>query len=137
MKLCACIDKNRGMMFFGKRISQDRIQRAQMLDLIGDNRLWVSNYSAPLFDGADNLTVDDDFFKKADKDDFCFVEDREIDISDCSTVILYNWNRNYPADRFFPYDLKKSGYRLVSKRDFAGSSHQKITEEIYEKKVTK
>ena len=137
MKLCVCVDKNRGMMFFGKRTSQDRVQRAEMLNLIGNNRLWVSSYSESLFEAVENIIVDDNFFQKAAEDEYCFVEDQEIDLSGCSTVILYNWNRNYPADKFFPYDLKKSGYKLVSKRDFVGSSHEKITEEIYEKRATK
>lgn len=135
MILCLCVDKKNGMMFFGKRQSQDRIQREEMLNLIGNNRLWVSKYSASLFNNTDNIVVDDDFYIKADENDYCFVEDKNIDLNDCSSVVIYNWNRHYPADKFFDLDLKKYGYKLVFKRDFAGSSHEKITEEIYEKKV--
>jgi hypothetical protein len=135
MILCLCVDKKNGMMFFGKRQSQDRIQREEMLKLIGNNRLWVSKYSASLFDETDNIVVDDDFYIKAEENDYCFVEDKNIDLNECSSVVIYNWNRHYPADKFFELDLKKYGYKLVLKRDFAGSSHEKITEEIYEKKV--
>jgi len=137
MTICLCLDKKNGMMVFGKRQSQDRIQRAEMLKLVGNERLWVSKYSASLFNNLDNVVVDDDFFCKAEENDFCFVEDQNVELKECSSIVIYNWNRHYPADKYFDLDLKKNGYRLVSKRDFVGSSHEKITEEIYEKKVQK
>ena len=46
-------------------------------------------------------------------------------------IILYRWNRVYPADVHFPIDF--SGWKLVQAEEFAGSSHEKITEEIYER----
>ena len=136
MKLCLCIDKNQGIMFFGKRPSQDRVQRAEMLYLISGANLWVSKYSAPLFEGVENLIVDEEYMSKAQADDYCFVEDKDISLENCSTLVIYNWNRHYPADKFFTFNLKKEGFKLISTRDFAGSSHEKITEEIYERKVT-
>lgn len=133
MKIILCVDKKNGTMLFGKRQSQDRLQRERMLSLVGNNRLWISNYSASLFDSADNIEIDDFFPQKATDNDYCFCEDKELDVSKVSTIVLYKWNRQYPADRFFSYDLKKLGFNLVSKTDFEGSSHEKITEEIYEK----
>ena len=136
MKICLCIDKEKGVMFFGKRQSRDRIQRDEMLKLVGKNKLWMSSYSAPLFEGADNVIVDDEFLTRAPTGDYCFIEGQDFDLSLCEAVIVYNWNRHYPADKFFPYDLKKEGFKLVSKRSFVGSSHEKITEEIYERRAT-
>ena len=136
MKLCLCIDKNNGIMFFGKRPSQDRVQRAEMLTLIGKTKLWISKYSASLFESAENIIVDDDYMSKAQADDYCFVEDKEIDLKKCSTIVVYNWNRHYPADKFFTFDLKKEGFKKISSRDFVGSSHEKITEEIYERRMS-
>ena len=133
MKIVLCVDKKNGTMLFGKRQSQDRIQRERMLSLVGDSRLWISNYSASLFDIADNIEIDDGFTEKAFDSDYCFFEDKEIDISKANTVVLYKWNRQYPADKYFFYDLKDLGFKLVRKTDFEGSSHEKITEEIYEK----
>lgn len=137
MKICLCIDKKNGMMFFGKRQTQDRIQRDRMLKIVGENNLWISSYSKQLFDDLPNIIVDDNFIEQAGESDFCFIEDKEVDLSLCSTIVLYKWNRLYPADKFFEYDLKKSGYKLISKNDFVGSSHERITEEIFEKKVEK
>ena len=47
------------------------------------------------------------------------------------SVILYKWNRVYPADQYFAMDL--SGWKLVETVEFPGSSHEKITEERYER----
>ncbi|MFR4122966.1 MAG: hypothetical protein ACLT0W_12285 [Clostridium sp.] len=46
-------------------------------------------------------------------------------------MILYKWNRVYPADQYFAMDL--SGWKLVETVEFPGSSHEKITEERYER----
>lgn len=134
MKIILCVDKKNGMMLFGKRQSQDKVQREHMLSLVGNNRLWVSNYSSSLFDLADNIKIDDNFHEKALDNDYCFFEDKEIDILKVNTVVLYKWNRQYPADKYFLYDLKKFGFKLVGKTDFEGSSHERITEEIYKRK---
>ena len=122
-------------MFFGRRQSQDRVQRAEMLSLVGANKLWVSHYSSSLFEPSDNVVVDDDFAAKASDEDYCFIEDVHVSLDQCSTAVLYKWNRDYPADTFFPKDLKKNGFKLAGKREFAGSSHEKITEEIYQKVI--
>ena len=45
------------------------------------------------------------------------------------SVILYKWNRRYPSDTKFDLDL--NGWTLISTTDFPGSSHEKITEEVY------
>ena len=133
MKICVCIDKKNGIMLFGKRQSQDRVQRDEMLCLVGVNKLWVSSYSSSLFEPAANVIVDDDFPKKALDEDYCFIEDVHVDLERCSEVVLYHWNRHYPGDTFFNHNLKALGFKRVGKRDFGGSSHDKITEEIYKK----
>ena len=133
MKVILCVDKKNGMMFFGKRQSRDRTQIEKMISLVGNNKLWVSEYSASLFGGVSNLTIDNDFEKNMDIDDYCFVEDIDVDFSKADTVIVYNWNRHYPADKYFLCDLKASGFKLIRKTEFEGFSHEKITEVIYEK----
>lgn len=133
MKICVCLDKKNGMMFFGKRQSQDAVQREQFLSLVGDNKLWMSTYSAKLFGDLPNVIVDDNYSAKAGLDDYCFIEDQSFHISKCSMVIVYKWNRQYQADKSFTVDLKAEGFKKISTQDFVGSSHDKITEEIYER----
>lgn len=135
MKICVCIDKKNGISFGGRRQSQDRVQRAEMLSMIGEKRLWVSRYSSSLFDESENVVVDDEFYCKAEDDDYCFIEDLDVDIELCDTVVLYRWNRLYPSDRVFCDNLNLLGFKRVSNRDFVGSSHEKITEEVYRKEM--
>lgn len=46
-------------------------------------------------------------------------------------IILFWWNRKYPSDTWFDIDLEGGGWKLSETREFSGSSHEKITEEVY------
>lgn len=131
MKIAVCIDDNNGMMFHSKRISRDREIIKDLITLSGSRGLLIHSYSEALFDKGDNVIVDDDFLDKAGDDDICFVENRDIiPYADrISEIILYHWNRRYPSDMKFSLDM--SGYKLTSRKDFAGYSHEKITREEY------
>lgn len=137
MKLIFCIDDNNGIMFNNRRQSRDSVLCERICALCEGSVLWMSEYSAKLFEDADGLKADNEYMTKAGDDDFCFVEDLDYSLEDCTQVVLYKWNRHYPADRYFEADLKALGFKLISKYDFAGSSHKKITEEIYRKQEEK
>lgn len=134
MKLIFCIDERNGLMFNGRRQSQDRILRERVLNLCSGSQLWMSEYSAKQFTEGGNFITDDDYLSKAAETDYCFIENGDYSFENCTEVILYNWNRHYPSDIQFDFDLKANGYKRVSKTDFIGSSHKKITEEIYVRK---
>lgn len=143
MILIVCVDDNKGMMFNHRRQSQDRVLRRHILDRVGDAKLWMNGYSAKMFEKDESeqvrkcLIVDEDFLKKAAKVEYCFAEsdpcgkDMFPDTTQVDSVILYKWNRVYPADQYFAMDL--SGWKLVETVEFPGSSHEKITEERYER----
>ena len=95
--------------------------------------LWMSNYSAKQFKDLTGYTADDDYQTKAAVGDYCFVEDKGYSLEKASEVILCKWNRKYQADKFFDVDLKTKGFKKVSSEDIKGSSHDKITIEIYRK----
>ncbi len=133
MKLIVCVDDKNGMMFGKRRQSQDRLLRERILALIGQSTLWVSEYTARQFAEVDRITVDNAYADKAGDNDYCFIEDGEMPIDRCDTLVLYRWNRRYQADRFFNVDLKEAGYTRISQSHFEGHSHPKITEEIYSK----
>jgi len=46
---------------------------------------------------------------------------------------LFRWNRIYPSDVKFPIKLDQGQWHRVSTEDFLGSSHEKITMEVYAK----
>ena len=134
MILIACVDDNLGMLFNNRRQSMDRVLRARLLKLCSTHKLWMNAYSRGQFDETfEGITVDEDFMAKAGSGDYCFNENCSAAeyVNKFEKIILYKWNRVYPADLYFDIDL--SNWRLEQSRDFAGSSHDKITEEIYVK----
>ncbi len=131
MKIIVCVDKNNGMMFNNRRQSQDSAVRQKIAKICGDSPLYMNGYSAKMFADECKIISDEDFLQIAGKDDFCFVENTPVDASSASEIYLFNWNRRYPADQYFEIDLKQSGFKRISKEEFVGSSHEKITLEVF------
>ena len=69
MKMIFCIDDKNGMMFFGKRQSQDSVLREWIINYAKGSKLWMSPYSAKQFDGNPNISVDDGYMSKAEEND--------------------------------------------------------------------
>ena len=133
MKLIFCIDDKKGMMFFGKRQSQDSVLREWIINHTSGDKLWMSTYSAKQFSDQTNYVVDDNYITNAMVGDFCFIEDKGYSLDNVSEIILCKWNRKYQADKVFDIDLKANGFKKVSSEDIKGSSHDKITIETYKK----
>ena len=133
MKLIFCIDDKKGMMFFGKRQSQDSVLREWIINHTAGSKLWMSAYSARQFSDQSGYIVDDNYVANALTDDYCFIEDKGYSLDNVSEIILCKWNRKYQADKVFDIDLKANGFKKVSSEDIKGSSHDKITIEIYKK----
>lgn len=133
MKLIFCIDDKKGMMFFGKRQSQDSVLREWILNHTAGSKLWMSSYSAKQFKDLTGYIVDDDYSTKATVGDYCFIEDKGYSLDDVTEIILCHWNRKYQADKVFDIDLKAEGFKRTDSIDIKGSSHDKITIETYRK----
>lgn len=133
MKLIFCLSKDKGMMFFGKRQSKDAVLNEWILNHIGSSQLWMSSYSGKMFGANDKIIIDDDYVNKAAADDYCFIEDKPYSLEKASEIIICNWNRAYPGDVKFTADLKADGFKKVESVDIVGSSHEKITIEMYKK----
>ena len=133
MHLITCLDDNNGMMFNKRRQSQDCLVRDDIINNLQDSKLWMNSYSAGQFTdfSADSISIDDNFMSKASERDYCFAENISLApyLNDISSLILYYWNRKYPADRYFDIDL--SDWELKNTTEFAGNSHEKITKKIY------
>ena len=133
--IITCVDNQMGMLFNHRRQSQDRILRDHILKQADSSRLLMNSYSAKQFESSTSIHIDEHFLSNAAPDDICFVEDCHVAPfeSQITKIILYKWNRNYPADLYFDIPLTEHGWQLISTKDFAGSSHEKITEEVYTK----
>lgn len=133
MILMVCIDDKDGMMFANRRQSQDRLLRQELLSLSENARLFLTPYSARQFSETSCFTVTENPECQAKKGDFYFVEDGALPFEQAEQIILFHWNRTYPADRCFPRAEALKNFHLVSTREFAGFSHKIITEEIWKK----
>ena len=136
MIIIAAVDDENGMMFNRRRLSQDNALRSRILELAKDGRLRMNGYSFKQFEkmaGAENICVGEDFLEKAQKGEYCFIEDvSAAQYSDkTEKVVLFKWNRKYPKDFYFDIDLNGAEWRLEKTEEFPGSSHEKITMEIY------
>ncbi|MCR4943962.1 MAG: ribonuclease Z [Clostridium sp.] len=135
MIVIVCLDNNNGMMFNNRRQSQDRILREHILNLTKGSKLYMNSYSYKQFSNdaaSQNIIVDENFLFKASKEDYCFVENMPLaeHIESIEKIIVYKWNRDYPSD--FTLDITiDNEWKLTQTEEFKGSSHDKITEEIY------
>ena len=141
MTVIVCFDTGRGTAFFGKRQCADRAVTERVIELAAGRELVMSAYSASLFKGSGAgaaVTVKDDI-SAAGPNAVCFAENTDLTAfsGKADELIIFRWNKVYPRDRaegFFPFD---EGMKLVSIRDFAGSSHDRITEEIWRREERK
>lgn len=122
------------MLFNHRRLSRDRRVCEKILDYSNEKELWMNAYSRKLFTNLtdiNNIQVDEEFLDKSQS--ICFVENQDITpyLPKIDTLVLFQWNRDYPADFFFTVDL--SQWNLISTEDFEGTSHEKITMEVYKK----
>lgn len=135
MTIIVCVDEEMGMAFGSRRVSRDRVLTARILEMTKDAGLFMSPYSAPLFEGAENVTVSEGFTGDAGEGDFCFFEtsDPAPFCSEAERIVIYKWNRRYPSDVKFTFSPEENGFCLKNASDFAGHSHENITEEIWER----
>jgi hypothetical protein len=131
MKIAVCIEKSGGMLFNDRRVSRDSVVQQKLLKLVGEASICINEYSAKLFEDSSKLKISNDFLSVATDEDICFIENVDVPIDEASEVYLFQWNRDYPADVYFDYNLKECGFKKVSSEKFEGSSHKKITLEIY------
>ena len=127
-----CIDDNGGMLFNNRRLSRDRILIEDLIKTADGRKIYIEPFSETLFNGKENyVLVTDDCLSGAGEDDYCFVENKNISAyrNKIKGLIIYKWNRKYPSDLKFDFDL--SDYKLNEVSEFGGSSHEKITKEIY------
>ncbi len=141
MEVIICLDDKGGMLFNGRRQSRDRALIEDILQRVGQRKLVVGKMSAVLFpDDATDIELvvvpDDEVLISAGVDDVCFVENHfgcclKDAVGRIDRLTVYRWNRAYPADVYF--DIDWDGWQLVESADFVGTSHDRITREVYER----
>ncbi len=131
MKVIICVDKNNGMLFNNRRLSRDKVIYDYILNMVKDNKLYCNEYSSSLFDSKENIIISNDFLDKATKEDYVFIENNKIP-NQISELIVFRWNRLYPADTFFDENIiSLNNLKKISSKNFKGFSHNKITVDIF------
>lgn len=140
MHILVCIDDDGGLLFNHRRQSRDRQVISDMINTTkqAETCLWIDPFSEKLLAAQSEeavcpLQIAEDFLSRAAEEDYCFVENAALkEYEDrIRSVTVYRWNRKYPADTFFDLDLTL--WQKESSTDMAGSSHERITKEVYRK----
>lgn len=132
--VAVCLDDEGGMMFNKRRQSRDRVLiRDFISSAVG--KIHIHPYSEKQFLDFENVTASIDPISAANDGEYVFIENLPIKdrLNEIERIIIYKWNRLYPADTYFDVDPEACGFKLKSLSEFEGSSHEKITKGIYEK----
>ncbi|MDR3765828.1 MAG: ribonuclease Z [Butyricicoccus sp.] len=134
MILLVCLDDRNGMQFQGRRQSQDRLVRQDMFAQAAGHRLWVDADTARQFTEPDApICISEHAAQQAAPGDYYFAESPAFlpPLAAMEQIIVYRWNRHYPADAYFPIALEFPAWRRIGMTEFRGYSHEKITKEVY------
>lgn len=127
MTVYVCLDDRDGMLFNNRRQSRD----ARVLEDIRNSAdlLTIDSFSEKLIAEAEIPYVLAE--KTLAEDAHFFLENRPASqvLPASSRLVIYRWNRHYPADVRFDGDL--SLFTLQSTEEFPGNSHETITKEVY------
>ncbi len=133
MRVITCADQNGGLFFNQRRQSRDRLLIEDVLSFCKGSTLYISEYSKILFPDTVSVIVADHPLEVAKDGDFCFTEGLLLAPAEATIeeFILYRWDKIYPADVFLDLDLTQ--WHLQDAYELVGSSHDKITREVYTK----
>ena len=137
MTVFICLDDHGGLMFNQRRQSRDSIVIADVVNS-KEGHLYINQYSSKLFENAgEDCMISDDIFADIGSTDSCFVEGVALlaHVKRISKLVIYRWNRVYPGDVHFDIDLANSTFKLMASVEFAGSSHETITKEIWNNEI--
>ena len=130
MTLYVCLDDRNGMLFNKRRQSRDgavlediRASVSGVLTVDGFSEKLIAAAQIPYALGEPAPGV------------HFFLENRdpEVLLPLAKTLVIYRWNRHYPSDVRWEPDLAGMGFILTETTEFAGTSHEKITREVYER----
>ena len=127
MTVYVCLDDRNGMLFNKRRQSrdikvlEDIRKSADVLTIDPFSEKLIQEAEIPYALAPEEIPEDAHFFAEA--------RDLSGLLPRASKLVIYRWNRHYPADVRFEGDL--SGFRLESREEFPGKSHEIITKEVY------
>lgn len=93
MKVIVVLDKNLGMAFNNRRQSRGRKLTKNIVEYIGNEKLYIEKYSEPLFANTTcNYFVVDSPLNIAKESNYCFIERSHIEkfVKDINELVIYH-----------------------------------------------
>lgn len=137
MRCFICLEDRGGMAFNKRRLSKDSKVIEDIVRTIEDKTLLIEDYSKSLFDDKAIKLKSVSSFEKSmglvKYGENVFAELWDPYGKGFEEYVIYRWNRTYPFDLAFDHDLQADGFQLEMTYDFEGTSHEKITKEVWRK----
>ena len=129
MTLYICLDDRNGLQFNRRRQSRDSAVLEDIRSQCAGN-LLIEPFSEKLIREAEIPYVlppetAEDYFAEN-------IPSEEV-LENTNKLVIYRWNRHYPSDIRWEPDMASLGFSLKETTEFPGTSHEKITREVYEK----
>ena len=134
MTVFVCVDTRGGLIFNDRRQSRDPKVIEDVIRTAGDGILYISDFSEDLFSDSDTSVISvPNPLLSAGEGAFVFVENLPLSpyADKIDKLIVYNWGEPYPFDMKLDLKPTECGFRLRSRRTFAGIAHDKITREDF------
>lgn len=134
MIIICCVDEKNGMSFYGKRITMDRIMREDLRALFPALSMDAYAYAMFAQDDADYIYEVCEDFTACSYPLFLETTPPSLYLDQIEQVVLYQWHRRYVSDVKMDIDLHDPMWELQDLKVLEGSSHEKITRAIYQRK---
>lgn len=133
MNVIICLDDNNGMLFNNKRQSRDKALLSDIFCDLKDEMLFITEFSEKLMAEYSDRIIICESVSKLENGKWFFCENVDLTAfaDKIEKLVVYKWNRVYPAD--FNCSLDFSLFNLESESDFEGNSHSVITKQIFSK----
>ena len=134
MTFYLCLDDRNGMRFNNRRQSRDALVLEDIRSSV-NQELTIEPFSETLVaqSGIPYVLAPEDW-TTLPPDAHFFLETGPHNAAELAdTLVVYRWNRHYPADVFWNVNYADLGYSLAEIREFPGTSHDRITKEVYKR----
>lgn len=126
-------------MFNHRRVSRDAVVTDRILKIAAEHGpLNITPYTLRLLPQGDipSCVVHICDHPAAEKEGTCWLEDTVGELQSDTVIdrlVLFHWNRTYPADTLFDRaEFFSDGKWMLERQEgFPGKSHDKITMEVY------
>lgn len=127
MTLYLCLDDRNGLQFNHRRQSRDAAVLEDIRSQLAGS-LLIDPFSEKLIQEAEIPYV----LPPETAADF-FAEDVPTEelLGKTQKIVIYRWNRHYPSDVKWEPDFTSLGFVPAETSEFPGTSHEKITREVY------